>query len=51
MQFSRLLRLLAEEEAAQQDQERRGKRECLIEKVMAGAEQHLHQYLRKHQSR
>jgi Rrf2 family protein len=45
---SRQHRLLAEEEAAQRDQERPGKSECLVEKVMDGAEQHLHQYLREH---
>ncbi|GAA3404311.1 RrF2 family transcriptional regulator [Paenibacillus hodogayensis] len=45
-------RLLAEEGSARrerdQDQERSGKSECMIEKVMEGAEQHLHQYLREH---
>ncbi len=41
-------RLLAEERAAQRDQERPGKSECLVEKVMNGAEQHLHQYLQEH---
>ncbi|TXK84014.1 Rrf2 family transcriptional regulator [Paenibacillus sp. N3.4] len=43
-------RLLAEEGTAQRerDQERSGKSECLVEKVMEGAEQHLHQYLREH---
>ncbi|TDF99494.1 RrF2 family transcriptional regulator [Paenibacillus piri] len=41
-------RLLAEEGAAQRDHECSGKSECLVEKVMNGAEQHLHQYLREH---
>lgn len=41
-------RLLAEEGAAQQDQDRSRKSECLVEKVMEGAEQHLYQYLREH---
>lgn len=41
-------RLLADEGAAQREQERPGKSECLVEKVMVGAEQHLHQYLREH---
>ncbi|SFM35827.1 transcriptional regulator, BadM/Rrf2 family [Paenibacillus sp. 1_12] len=43
-------RLLAEEVTAQKerDQEHSGKSECLVEKVMEGAEQHLHQYLRDH---
>ena len=43
-------RLLAEEETAgrDQDQERSGKCECLVQKVMEGAELHLHQYLREH---
>ncbi|CAH0120811.1 MULTISPECIES: Rrf2 family transcriptional regulator [unclassified Paenibacillus] len=45
---SRQHRLLAEEGAAGRDQERSGKCECLVEKVMDGAEQHLHQYLREH---
>ncbi|OPH50004.1 Rrf2 family transcriptional regulator [Paenibacillus ferrarius] len=46
--------LLAEEGTAlrerdqNQDQERSGKNECLVEKVMEGAEQQLHQYLREH---
>ncbi|MBB6670843.1 RrF2 family transcriptional regulator [Cohnella nanjingensis] len=35
--------MLAEEGAA-----RPGKSECLVEKVMDGAERHLHQYLRDH---
>lgn len=41
-------RLLAEEGTAQQDQARPGQCECLVKKVMDGAEQHLHQYLREH---
>ncbi|SED11724.1 Rrf2 family transcriptional regulator [Paenibacillus sp. GP183] len=41
-------RLLAEEGNAQQDQKHPGKSECLVEKVMDGAEQHLYQYLREH---
>ncbi|TMV48803.1 Rrf2 family transcriptional regulator [Paenibacillus mesophilus] len=45
---SRQHRMLAEDGAVQQDQERPGKSECLVEKVMIGAEQHLHQYLREH---
>ncbi|MEK8131625.1 Rrf2 family transcriptional regulator [Paenibacillus filicis] len=45
---SRQHQQLAEEGAAPQDQECHGKRECLVEKVMGGAEQHLHQYLREH---
>jgi Rrf2 family protein len=40
--------LLAEEGAAQQDRQRPGNCECLVEKVMNGAERHLHQYLREH---
>lgn len=40
--------LLTEEEDVQRDQERPGKCECLIAKVMDGAEQHLYQYLREH---
>ncbi|MDP4098735.1 Rrf2 family transcriptional regulator [Paenibacillus sp. P96] len=39
---------LAEEGAAQRDRKRLGKNVCLIEKVMDGAEQQLHQYLREH---
>ncbi|MGG6313656.1 RrF2 family transcriptional regulator [Paenibacillus macerans] len=40
-------RLLAEEGTVQRerDQECSGKSECLVEKVMEGAERHLHQYL------
>jgi Rrf2 family protein len=45
---SRQHQLLAEEGAAQRDQQRQGKNECLVEKVMFGAEQHLYQYLREH---
>ncbi len=45
---SRQHRLLAEEGATQRRQERPEKSECLVEKVMNGAEQHLHQYLREH---
>lgn len=41
-------RLLAEQETASQDQKRSDKKQCLIEKVMDGAEQQLHQYLREH---
>jgi len=43
---SRQHQLLAQEEAAQQEQPARNG--CLVEKVMEGAEQHLHQYLREH---
>ncbi|OBZ14150.1 Rrf2 family transcriptional regulator [Bacillus sp. FJAT-27264] len=39
--------LLAEEGAVQRDQKQPGK-ECLVEKVMHGAEQQLHLYLREH---
>lgn len=45
---SRQHQLLTEEGAAQQNQNRPGKNVCLIEKVMNGAEQQLHQYLREH---
>lgn len=45
---SRQHRLLEEEWAAKRDQKRPEKNECLIEKVMGGAEQHLYQYLREH---
>ncbi len=41
-------RLLAEQETAPQDQKRSDKKECLVEKVMHGAEQQLHQYLREY---
>lgn len=40
--------LLAAQETAPQDQKRTATKECLIEKVMRGAEQQLHQYLREH---
>jgi len=40
--------LLAEEGAAHPSQERHGRGECLVEKVMVGAEQHLYQYLQGH---
>jgi len=42
--------LLAEEGAAQPSQERQGQGqgECLVAKVMSGAEQHLYQYLQDH---
>lgn len=45
---SRQHRLLAEEGSAQGDQQRPIKNECLVEKVMNGAEQHLYQYLQEH---
>ncbi|WP_123043336.1 RrF2 family transcriptional regulator [Cohnella candidum] len=45
---SRQHRLLAEEGGAQGDQQRPIKNECLVEKVMNGAEQHLYQYLQEH---
>ncbi|OME87046.1 MULTISPECIES: RrF2 family transcriptional regulator [Paenibacillus] len=45
---SRQHRLLAEEEANQRDQKSPEINECLVEKVMNGAEQHLHQYLQEH---
>lgn len=45
---SRQHQLLAEEGAAQQEQKRPERNECLVEKVMHGAEQHLHQYLQEH---
>lgn len=41
-------RLLAEQGAAPQEQKCSDKKECLVEKVMYGAEQQLHQYLREH---
>lgn len=41
-------RLLAEQGTAPQDQKRSIKKECLVEKVMYGAEQQFHQYLREH---
>lgn len=45
---SRQHQLLAEEGAAQRDEKRPGQNECLVEKVMNGAEQRLHQYLQEH---
>ncbi|MFD0677025.1 MULTISPECIES: RrF2 family transcriptional regulator [unclassified Paenibacillus] len=45
---SRQHQLLAEEGAAQWDLKRPEKNECLVEKVMYGAEQHLYQYLREY---
>jgi len=45
---SRQHRLLAEEGAAQPNRQSSENCECLVEKVMYGAEQHLHQYLREH---
>ncbi|WP_139999806.1 RrF2 family transcriptional regulator [Paenibacillus paridis] len=45
---SRQHQLLVEEEAAQRVQTHQGRKECLVEKVMYGAEQHLYQYLREH---
>lgn len=45
---SRQHRLLVEEETAQRDLKRPEQNECLVEKVMYGAEQHLYQYLREH---
>ncbi|MNY36837.1 HTH-type transcriptional regulator CymR [compost metagenome] len=41
-------RLLAEGAVAHRDQKRSRKNECLVEKVMNGAEQQLHQYLQEH---
>ncbi|SIT13064.1 transcriptional regulator, BadM/Rrf2 family [Kroppenstedtia eburnea] len=41
-------RLLAEERAADRDRDCQGNSECLVKKVMDGAEQHLYQYLREH---
>jgi len=43
---SRQHQLLVHEGAAQQEQPARNG--CLVEKVMEGAEEHLHQYLREH---
>lgn len=40
--------LLAEEKGVERIQNDAGHGECLIKKVMDGAEQHLHQYLREH---
>lgn len=47
---SRQHRSLAEQTAVEQDREldRQGTCECLVKKIMDGAEQHLHQYLREH---
>jgi Rrf2 family protein len=45
---SRQHQLLVEEEAAQRVQKHQVRKECLVEKVMYGAEQHLYQYLREH---
>ncbi|MBE9915133.1 Rrf2 family transcriptional regulator [Paenibacillus donghaensis] len=41
-------RMLAEEKAAQTDRDCHGQSECLVKRVMDGAEQHLYQYLREH---
>ncbi len=41
-------RLLNEQRAADEDRDRHGACECLVKKIMDGAEQHLHQYLREH---
>lgn len=41
-------RLLAEEKGAERIRNGLGNGECLVKKVMDGAEQHLHQYLREH---
>jgi Rrf2 family protein len=41
-------RLLADDGTAEPVRERRGNGECLVEKVMLGAQQHLHQYLQEH---
>ncbi|TXK74525.1 Rrf2 family transcriptional regulator [Paenibacillus sp. N3.4] len=41
-------RLLAEAGDVPEEHERPKKSGCLVEKVMDGAEQHLHQYLREH---
>jgi Rrf2 family protein len=40
--------LLSEEGAILENHEHERKSECLVEKVMVGAEEHLHQYLRDH---
>ncbi|MEF3303311.1 Rrf2 family transcriptional regulator [Paenibacillus sp. GYB003] len=47
---SRQHRLLAEEGAGERtrERERQGESECLVKRVMDGAEQHLYQYLREH---
>jgi len=44
---SRQHQLLAEEGTTQRDLKRPNINECLVEKVMYGAEQHLYQYLRE----
>ena len=44
---SRQHQLLEEDEATQSDQKNLGTNGCLIEKVMYGAEKHLHQYLQE----
>lgn len=41
-------RLLAEQGTVSQDQKRSDNKACLVEKVMYGAEQQLHHYLREH---
>lgn len=41
-------RLLAEQGAAQQDHKQPNMKQCLVEKVMHGAERQLHRYLREH---
>ncbi|TJY39690.1 Rrf2 family transcriptional regulator [Cohnella pontilimi] len=41
-------RLLAEETASERNQDCQGKSECLVKRVMDGAEQHLYQYLQEH---
>ncbi len=45
---SRQHQLLGEEEEAGADSERSRPSGCLVEKVMNGAERHMHQYLREH---
>lgn len=44
---SRQHQLLTEEETERRETERSGQGQCLVEKVMVGAEQHLFQYLRE----
>ncbi|MFS0646827.1 RrF2 family transcriptional regulator [Siminovitchia sp. 179-K 8D1 HS] len=41
-------RLLTEEKDAERIRNSQGNNECMVKKVMNGAEQHLHQYLRDH---
>lgn len=41
-------RLLAEEKAAEREQDCEGRSECLVKRVMDGAERQLHQYLQAH---